>query len=282
MHNLTVLGAGVLGSQIAFQAAYSGKTVVVFDVNDQALSAVVQRWEYLKPLYLRDLPDVTPDKLDAAVHRIRSSSDLADAVQDAEIIIEAIPEVLEIKRDTWSQVGELAPETAVFATNSSTLLPSQIADTTGSPERFLALHFANEIWRQNIVEAMGHEGTDPQHFDAAVSFSEEIGMVPVRIRKEQPGYILNSLLVPFMSAAAKLYVRDVADVEDIDTTWRRATGSPFGPFEIYDIVGLQTPYYLNARSRDDEMREFAEILKRDFIDQGKLGRGSGQGFYDYS
>ena len=70
--------------------------------------------------------------------------------------------------------------------------------------------------------------------------------------------------------------------EDIDTTWRRATGSPFGPFEIYDIVGLQTPYYLNARSRDDEMREFAEILKRDFIDQGKLGRGSGQGFYDYS
>ena len=282
MHNLTVLGAGVLGSQIAFQAAYSGKTVAVFDVNDQALSALVQRWEYLKPLYLRDLPDATPDKLDAAVHRIRSSSDLADAVQDAEIIIEAIPEVLEIKRDTWSQVGELAPETAVFATNSSTLLPSQIADTTGSPERFLALHFANEIWRQNIVEAMGHEGTDPQHFDAAVSFSEEIGMVPVRIRKEQPGYILNSLLVPFMSAAAKLYVRDVADVEDIDTTWRRATGSPFGPFEIYDIVGLQTPYYLNARSRDDEMREFAEILKRDFIDQGKLGRGSGQGFYDYS
>ena len=282
MHNLTVLGAGVLGSQIAFQAAYSGKTVVVFDVNDQALSALVQRWEYLKPLYLRDLPDATPDKLDAAVHRISSSSDLADAVQDAEIIIEAIPEVLEIKRDTWSQVGELAPETAVFATNSSTLLPSQIADTTGSPERFLALHFANEIWRQNIVEAMGHEGTDPQHFDAAVSFSEEIGMVPVRIRKEQPGYILNSLLVPFMSAAAKLYVRDVADVEDIDTTWRRATGSPFGPFEIYDIVGLQTPYYLNARSRDDEMREFAEILKRDFIDQGKLGRGSGQGFYDYS
>lgn len=282
MQNLTVLGAGVLGSQIAFQAAYSGKTVVVFDVNDQALSALVQRWEYLKPLYLRDLPDATPDKLAAAVHRIRSSRNLADAVKDAEIIIEAIPEVLEIKRDTWSQVGALAPETAVFATNSSTLLPSQIADATSSPERFLALHFANEIWRQNVVEAMGHEGTDPQYFDSAVNFAEEIGMVPVRMRKEQPGYILNSLLVPFMGAAAKLYVRDVADVEDIDTTWRRATGSPFGPFEIYDIVGLQTPYYLNAQSQDEEMREFAGILKRDFIDQGKLGRGSGQGFYNYS
>lgn len=281
MQNLTVLGTGVLGSQIAFQAAYSGKDVVAYDVSDQTLNALGDRWEYLKPLYLRDLPEATPDKLDAAVGRIRRSSDLADAVKDAELIIEAVPEVPQIKRDTWSQVGRLAPATAVFATNSSTLLPSHIADATGSPERFLALHFANEIWRQNTAEIMGHEGTDIQHVDAVVSFVEEIGMVPMRLRKEQPGYILNSLLVPFLSAAAKLYVRDVADVKDIDEMWRRATGAAFGPFEIYDFVGLQTPYHLNFGSKDPEMREFAEILKRDFIDQGKLGRGTGQGFYSY-
>lgn len=281
MQNLTVLGTGVLGSQIAFQAAYSGKTVVAYDVSDQALEALTQRWEYLAPLYLRDLPDATPEMLDAAIRRIRPSSDLLDAVKDAEIIIEAVPEVLEIKQDTWSKVGQLAPETAVFATNSSTLLPSHIADTTGSPERFLALHFANEIWRQNTAEIMGHEETDPRCVDAVVSFVEEIGMVPMRLRKEQPGYILNSLLVPFLSAAAKLYVRDVADVADIDDMWRRATGAAFGPFEIYDFVGLQTPYHLNSHSKDPEMREFAEILKRDFIDQGRLGRGAGQGFYNY-
>lgn len=281
MQNLTVLGTGVLGSQIAFQAAYSGKKVVAYDVNDQALDALAHRWEYLKPLYLRDLPEATPEKLDAAVGRIRPSSDLADAVKEAGIIVEAVPEVPQIKRETWSQVGELAPATAVFATNSSTFLPSHIADATGSPERFLALHFANEIWRQNTAEIMGHEGTDPQYADAVVNFVEEIGMVPMRLRKEQPGYLLNSLLVPFLSAAARLYVRDVADVEDIDDMWRRATGATFGPFEIYDFVGLQTPYHLNSGSKDPEMREFAEILKRDFIDQGKLGRGAGQGFYNY-
>lgn len=281
MQNLTVLGTGVLGSQIAFQAAYSGKAVVAYDVSDQALDALTQRWEYLTPLYLRDLPDATPEKIEAAVRRIRLASDLSDAVKDAEIIIETVPEVLEIKRDTWSRVGELAPDNAVFATNSSTLLPSQIADATGSPGRFLALHFANEIWRQNTAEVMGHEGSESQYVDAVVSFVEDIGMVPMRLRKEQPGYILNSLLVPFMTAAAKLYVRDVADVEDIDAMWRRGTGAAFGPFEIYDFVGLQTPYHLNSHSKDEEMRKFAEILKRDFIDKGRLGRGAGEGFYNY-
>jgi 3-hydroxyacyl-CoA dehydrogenase len=281
MQNLTVLGTGVLGSQIAFQAAYQGKDVVAYDTSDEALANLGARWEYLKPLYLRDVPDATPDKLDAAAGRIRTSSDLADALKDAEIVIEAVPEVLDIKRDTWAKAGAAAPPNTVFATNSSTLLPSDIADATGRPEKFLALHFANEVWRQNTGEIMGHAGTAPQYLDAVASFAEEIGMVPVRLKKEQPGYILNSLLVPFMTAAAKLYVREVADVPVIDRTWRRATGSPFGPFEIYDIIGMVTPYNLNAQSEDPELREFSQILKRDFIDKGRLGRATGKGFYDY-
>ncbi|MHA6969053.1 3-hydroxyacyl-CoA dehydrogenase [Glutamicibacter bergerei] len=281
MENLTVLGTGVLGSQIAFQAAYQGKEVVAYDLTDEILAKLTDRWEYLKPLYLRDLPDATPEKLDAAISRIRASSDLADALKDADLVIEAVPEVLQIKRDTWSKAGALAPSHTVFATNSSTLLPSDIADATGRPEKFLALHFANEVWRQNIGEVMGHAGTDPQSVDAVATFAEEIGMVPVKLKKEQPGYIVNSLLIPFMTAASKLFLHDVADVAEIDKTWRIATGSPFGPFEIYDIIGMETPYTLNAQSEDPEMREFAQILKRDFIDKGRMGRGTGKGFYDY-
>lgn len=281
MQNLTVLGTGVLGSQIAFQAAYHGKEVVAYDLNDEILAKLTARWEYLKPLYLRDLPDATPENLDAAVGRIRTSSDLADALKDAEIVIEAVPEVLPIKRDTWAKVGALAPSHTVFATNSSTLLPSDIADATGRPEKFLALHFANEVWRQNIGEVMGHAGTAPQYLDTVAIFAEEIGMVPVKLKKEQPGYIVNSLLIPFMTAASKLYLHDVADVTEIDKTWRIATGSPYGPFEIYDIIGMETPYNLNSRSEDPELREFAAILKSDFIDQGRLGRSMGKGFYDY-
>jgi 3-hydroxyacyl-CoA dehydrogenase len=281
MQNLTVLGTGVLGSQIAFQAAYQGKDVVAYDLSDEILAKLTARWEYLKPLYLRDLPGATPEKLDAAIGRIRTSSDLADALKDAEIVIEAVPEVLQVKRDTWAKAGAVAPAHTVFATNSSTLLPSDIADATGRPEKFLALHFANEVWRQNIGEIMGHAGTAPQYLDTVATFAEEIGMVPVKLKKEQPGYIVNSLLIPFMTAASKLYLHNVADVEEIDKTWRIATGSPFGPFEIYDIIGMETPYTLNAQSEDPELREFAQILKRDFIDQGRMGRGTGKGFYDY-
>lgn len=281
MQNLTVLGAGVLGSQIAFQAAYQGKDVVVYDLTDEILANLASRWEYLKPLYLRDLPEATPERLDTAVTRIRASSDLADALKDAEIVIEAVPEVLQIKREIWAKAGALAPLHTVFTTNSSTLLPSDIADATGRPEKFLALHFANEVWRQNTGEIMGHAGTALQYLEAVAAFAEEIGMVPIKLKKEQPGYILNSLLVPFMTSAAKLYVRDVADITVIDETWRRATGAPFGPFEIYDIIGMETPYNLNAHSEDPELHEFANILKRDFIDQGRLGRATGRGFYNY-
>ena len=281
MQNLTVLGTGVLGSQIIFQAAYSGKNVVAYDLSDEILAKLADRWEYLKPLYLRDLEDATPEKLDAAVGRIRATSDLADAVSDADIIIEAVPERLDIKQQTWEQVGALAPDRTIFCTNSSTLLPSDIAEFTGRPEKFLALHFANEVWRANTGEVMQHAGTDPEVFEAVAQFAEEIGMVPIRIYKEQPGYVLNSLLVPLLDAAAQLLVRGVASVEDIDKTWRIATGAPNGPFETFDVVGMMTPYALNKDSENAESREFAELIKRDYIDKGYLGKGSGRGFYTY-
>lgn len=282
MQHLTVLGTGVLGSQIIFQSAYAGKDVVAYDINDEILAKLPERWDYLSAAYLRDLPDATQEKLAAAIGRIRASSDLADAVGDADIIIEAVPERLDIKQQTWEAVAAAAPEKTIFATNSSTLLPSDIAPFTGRPEKFLALHFANEVWKFNVGEVMGHAGTDEGVFEQVAGFAEEIGMVPIRIHKEQPGYVLNSLLVPLLDAAAHLFVGGVATPEDIDKTWRIATGAPAGPFQIYDVVGMMTPYHLSQDSSDPVMREFAEILKRDYIDKGYLGKGSGRGFYDYS
>ncbi len=282
MENLTVLGTGVLGSQIIFQAAYSGKNVVAYDINDDILAKLPERWEQLKPSYLHDLKDATPEKLDAAVSRIRASSDLADAVKDADLVIEAVPERLDIKQDTWKKVSAVAPPKTVFATNSSTLLPSQIAPFTDRPDKFLAMHFANQVWLFNTCEVMGHAGTDPAVFESAAEFAEQIGMVPIRIHKEQPGYVLNSLLVPFLEAAAKLYMREIASIEDVDKTWRISTGAPMGPFQIYDIVGMMTPYMLNKDSTDPEMKAFADKIKTDFIDKGYLGTSTGRGFYNYS
>ncbi|WP_291279289.1 3-hydroxyacyl-CoA dehydrogenase [Galactobacter sp.] len=281
MQNLTVLGTGVLGSQIIFQAAYFGKTVVAYDINDEILGKLPERWEYLKKAYKKDLSDATDAKLDAAVARIRPSSDLADALKDADLVVEAVPERLDIKQSTWKQVGELAPEKTIFATNSSTLLPSDIAPFTGRPNRFLAYHFANEVWLHNTGEIMRHPGTDDDAFEAVAEFASEMGMVPIRIQKEQPGYLLNSLLVPFLNAGASLLVRGIASPEDIDKTWKIATGSPSGPFEIFDVVGMMTPYNLMKDSENEEERKFAELVKTEYIDKGRMGKGVGHGFYDY-
>lgn len=277
---ITVLGTGVLGSQIAFQTAYSGFDVSVYDINQAALDAAKERFEGLTKTYLAEVASATQEKVDAAVARISYFDDLPASVADADLVIEAIPEILDLKRSTWAKVGEAAPERTVFATNSSTLLPSDISDATGRPDRFLALHFANRVWSANTAEVMGTPETSPAVFDSVVAFAGEIGMVAIPIHKEKAGYLLNSLLVPFLNAAAGLAAGGYAEPKDVDNVWRISTGSPVGPFQIYDIIGLTTPYNIMAAG-DDDTKKLAAWLKENYIDKGRLGLASGHGFYDY-
>ncbi|RIV21494.1 3-hydroxyacyl-CoA dehydrogenase [Fibrisoma montanum] len=282
--NVAVFGSGVLGSQITFQTAFHTFNVTVYDLNDELLDKAKTRFMELGEHFKRDL-GAAQDAIDATFHRISYSTDMTQAVQDADLAIEAIPENVRIKSDFYSQLGKVAPAKTIFATNSSTLLPSQFAEQTGRPDRFLALHFANNIWRQNTAEIMGHPGTDPAVFDTVVDFAKAIGMVALPIHKEQPGYILNSLLVPLLEAALRLYVKGVADPETIDKTWMIATGAPNGPFAIYDVVGLTTAYNITLKNAeatgDTDMLQAAQLLKENFIDKGKLGVATRAGFYTY-
>ncbi|MGH1562254.1 3-hydroxyacyl-CoA dehydrogenase [Mumia sp. DW29H23] len=280
--NVTVLGTGVLGSQIAYATAYAGFDVVAYDIDDAALATARERFDRLVTTYEAEVEGAGDGKAKAGLARISYSADVAEAVKDADLVIEAVPESLDVKRATWQQVGEAAPERTIFATNSSTLLPSDFMEATGRPDRFLALHFANRVWVQNTAEVMGTAKTDPAVYATVVAFARAIGMVPIEVKKEQPGYVLNSLLVPLLNAAAALWVNGVADVETIDKTWRIATGAPMGPFQIFDVIGMVTPYNISKGSDDPTQQKFAEILKRDFIDQGKLGVASGEGFYSYA
>jgi len=179
----------------------------------------------------------------------------------------------------------VAPEKTIFTTNSSTILPSEIVSAVDRPERFLALHFANGIWDANIAEVMGHAGTDAVVFEQVVEFARSIGMVPVPIHKEHQGYVLNTLLIPLLSAAGTLYTKGVADFQSIDKTWMISTGSKMGPFGIMDIIGMQTIYdiemLLGEKFSDKAMLARAEFFKSNFIEQGKLGVKSGEGFYKY-
>ncbi len=280
IRHVTLVGAGVLGAQIAFQTAFKGFDVSAYVPDQAALDKAGKVIGWLQRRYLQDIDGADPQALAAAAGRIRWTTDLAAAVKDADLVIEAIPEQLELKRRVYAELGRLAPAKAIFATNSSTLLPSAMADATGRPERFIALHFANEIWLHNVAEVMGHAGTDPEVFSTLVRFANDIGMVQVEIHKEKAGYVLNSLLVPLMSAASELLVDGIAEHEAIDRTWKIATGSPRGPFEIYDIVGLGTAYHISLAG-GPKQQAFARLLKERYIDHGKLGVETGEGFYRY-
>lgn len=280
--NVTVLGTGVLGSQIAYQVAYSGFAVTAYDIDDAALEKAKARFAGLAQTYKDDhVAGAAEGKADAAIERIRYSADLADAVKDADLVIEAVPEVLSLKQETYEKLGAVAPAKTIFATNSSTLLPSAMKDFTGRPEKFLALHFANRLWRSNTAEVMGTPDTDPAVFDTVVEFAGEMGMVAIPIHKEKAGYVLNSLLVPFLDAAAELAEGGYAAPADVDNVWRIATGAPLGPFQIYDIIGLTTPYNIMSHG-DAKAQRIAAWLKENYIDKGKMGVATGEGFYRYS
>ncbi len=279
--NVVVLGTGVLGSQIAFHAAYCGMYVVAYDISDDALRQARGRLGALSETYAQEVPGAAGGKAAAALERVSLSSVLAEAVTDADLVIEAVPEDLQIKRDTYRELADVAPAATIFVTNSSTLLPSDLVEFTGRPGRFLALHFANQVWKFNTAEIMGTAATDPAVFATVVDFASEINMVPITLKKEKSGYVLNSLLVPFLNAAGMLVVDGYAEPEMVDKTWKIATGAPLGPFEIYDVVGLTTPYNI-TKTGDAESQRLAAFLKDNYISQGKLGVVSGEGFYKYA
>lgn len=277
LENITIAGSGVLGSQIAFQTAFKGYRVSVYDINQEAIEKGKERFQALKPQYQEDL-GASQEAVDAAYNRLEFYTDLQAAVRDADLVIEAVPEVLDIKKDFYTNLAKTAPEKTVFASNSSTMIPSQLVEFTGRPEKYLHLHFANEIWKNNVAEVMKHEGTAEEVFQGVIQFAENIGMVPIPIHKEQPGYVLNTLLVPFLEAAEYLVVNDIADFEMVDKTWMISTGAPKGPFAILDVIGINTPYNLSrakAEAGDENAAKVAEFFKKEFIDKGR------KTFYDY-
>ncbi|SUA77573.1 3-hydroxybutyryl-CoA dehydrogenase [Nocardia otitidiscaviarum] len=280
IRKVTVLGTGVLGSQIAFQTAFSGFDVTAYDIDGEALDAARERFAKLAGIYRSDVQGGGDGKAEQTAESITLTSDLGDAVRDTDLVIEAVPEVLAIKQETYEKLGKLAPERTIFATNSSTLLPSAMKDFTGRPDKFLALHFANQVWKFNTGEVMGTTDTDPAVFQAVVDFAAAIGMVPIELHKEKAGYVLNSLLVPFLNSGISLAAGGYAEPEAVDKTWRIATGAPMGPFQILDVIGLTTPYNILANG-DENGRQLAKWLKDNYIDKGKLGIATGEGFYKY-
>jgi 3-hydroxyacyl-CoA dehydrogenase len=241
----------------------------LYDVNDGALEAGHRRLEGLRAAYDGN-GIVSPEQTAAALARTTLTTSLSDALVDADLLIEAIPERLDIKRAFYTRLQAVAPIKTIFASNSSTMLPSQLAASTGRPERFLHLHFATPVWQHNIAEIMAHPHTDPALFEALIAFSRQMGMVPIPLKKEQPGCVLNALLVPFLLAALQLFIDGVADYQLIDKTWMIAKDARFN-----------ITRNMAEQNKESGAARIAAYLKEHFIDTGKLGVDVGEGFYTY-
>lgn len=279
-NNVTVAGSGVLGLQIAYQTALFGKNVVVYNPRESSIEKAKIRMEKLITEYQRDL-NLSDQQVKESKDRLTYNHNLAEAVAQADLVIEALPELVETKNTFYTDLAKVVPEKTIIVTNTSSLLPSQFADVTGRPEKFLALHFANQIRSSNTAEIMKHDRTSENAFNAVINFAKEIGMVPLPIHKEQPGYILNSILMPFLASAEFLVVNGVADPHTIDKTWMIATQAPMGPFAILDIVGIKTAYNISLSRSDEASQKLSHYLDEEFIQKNKLGIETGEGFYTY-
>jgi len=284
INNVTIAGAGVLGAQIAWQTAFMGFNVIVYGPSNKGLERCRKSHQQFAELFMKTRGASQQD-IDQTHSRLSYTTSLADAVKDADIISESIPEDVEVKKRFYTELAKVAAAKTIFTTNSSTTLPSEYAEETGRPGKFVALHFANGIWDANIGEVMGHAGTDQETFDRVVEFAREIGMVPIPIHKEQNGYVLNSLLIPLLSAAGDLLFKGVADVESIDKTWMISTGAKMGPFGIMDVIGMKTMYNIDKlwgeKLGDENLLARAKMIKENYIDKGKMGVSTGEGFYTY-
>lgn len=311
--NVVVAGGGVLGSQIAFQAAYCGFNVTIWLRSEGSITRTQPKLDHLKDVYTETVKLMaTPEgktvanwargiadydtfdekecleKTENAYANIKLELDMEKAVKDADLVIESMAENAEEKIAFYKKMATLLPEKTVIVTNSSTLLPSKFAKFTGRPEKYLSLHFANSIWKNNTAEIMAQDKTNGEYFDLIMKFAEDIRMIPLPVRKEKSGYLLNSMLVPLLFSGMDLYVNGISDPESIDKAWTLGTGAPKGPFQILDTVGLTTAYnivkmYVKIPSflAPYNFKGMEKMLKK-YIDEGKLGMSSGEGFYKYN
>ena len=317
LNKVTIVGGGVLGSQIGLMCAYVGKDVTFWLRSEGSVERTKPKLQRYSELMITDLlgakalvgspmgkyyypkglicdwDSATAESIDALAagakerfdKNIHIELDLGKALSDADVVIEAMAEDPKAKIAIYTDMKDLMPEKTVLLTNSSTLLPSTFAAYTGRPKKYLALHFANTIWKNNTAEVMGHADTDPEIYNETVKFADEINMIPLQLHKEQPGYILNSMLVPFLTAAQALLATGVSDYETIDKTWELATGAPAGPFKILDIVGLETAYNINQMKPDAKVEgsvsNLIGKLLKEKLDKGETGVNAGVGFYNY-
>ncbi|MGM0452899.1 MAG: 3-hydroxyacyl-CoA dehydrogenase [Thermodesulfobacteriota bacterium] len=279
---ILIVGAGTMGQQIGFQCAVCGFDVVMYDLSEDMLETANTRLEQLSNIYISS-QRLTEEKAAAAMAKIEMTTDPGAAGEKADFVSESVPEDPELKEKVFAQFHEICPANAIFTTNTSSLIPSMIAEATGRPERFAAFHFHDTRVTQ-IVDIMPHPGTSPEVLALIEAFAIRIGQIPIVLKKENFGYLFNAMIMELFKSAQTLAANGVASVEDIDRAWMGVMHTSMGPFGIMDSIGIDTVWkltdYWAKIVKDPQQTKNADFMKT-YVDKGKLGEKAGKGFYSY-
>lgn len=278
-----VVGCGLMGHGIAQVAAQGGCTVVVHEAAEAALASGLSRIDKS----LAKLAEKAAEKggsFDAAGVRTRITGTLSKAdLADCDLVVEAIVEDLGVKKELFAELGRLCKPETIFASNTSSFPIGAMAEASGRPSRFVGLHFFNPVQLMKLVEVVRTDITDAQVFEDAKAFGAACGKAPVAC-KDTPGFVVNRLLVPYMTEAMRMLERGDASAQDIDTAMKLGCGYPMGPIELTDYVGLDTTLFIvegwTKRYPNEPAFQVPKML-RDLVAQKKLGRKTGEGFYKW-
>ncbi|MFQ3318550.1 MAG: enoyl-CoA hydratase/3-hydroxyacyl-CoA dehydrogenase [Natronomonas sp.] len=270
---VTVVGAGTMGHGIAQTFAQAGYSVVITDVDEEILSTALDNIEGS----LRKLDETDPETV---LDRIETTTDDETAFSDANLVVEAVPEDINLKLDVFSTADEFAPADAILATNTSTLPITEIGDATDRPEQVVGMHFSSPVQMMPIVEIIRGDETTDSVFDAARAIGEDIGKTPVLVEQDVPGFLINRINLRFWTEAIRQVDAGVQDTETIDAAVRRL-GFPMGPFEVLDFAGIDV-FEMAARSmRDRGVNIHVPDLLTEVVEEERYGMKTGEGFYEY-
>jgi len=281
MEKAAVIGAGVMGHGICELLALAGLEVTMVDIDEDILMKGMEsiRWSLGKFVERRRIRE---EDASAALSRIRTSLNLDEAVRDVDLVVEAVPENLDLKRSIFNKLDEAAPQHAILASNTSSLSITEMARATGRPERVVGMHFFNPPMLMALVEIIRGDGTSDDTVDATVDLVEKMGKTPVVVRKDVRGFIVNRVLGAVLNEAFWAVHRGEATMEEVDAAVKYKAGFPLGAFELTDMIGLDVMYEV-SNVMEEAYGEVAKAcpLVEKLVKEGNLGQKTGRGFYDW-
>jgi len=279
---VAVIGTGLLGTQIAMLSAYAGYKISVYDTRDDAFDETYEKL-YVDFKAKGINPFIPWDEWKKCKTAIKFTTHLGDALQDVDLVIEAVTEDLEVKRSVFRQLGETAPAKAIFASNSSSLPISRMEESSGRPERCINIHFYGILQGMNMADLMAGTKTLPEVMETGEVWIRSLGCIPLGVKKEILGFCFNSVWRAIKKQCLYMWANDFVDFRDIDRAWRIFTRMKTGPFGRMDSVGLDTVYNIEMvyynESKDPKDKPPEALLEK--IKRGELGIKTGKGFYTY-